>query len=192
MGVEHGLLETLHGNVATGGLIIDAVGRQPGGVLQGSEPAMTLLPNFLATGIAAIIAGLCVALWAAVRIDREKGGPVLILLAGVLFLVGGGLAPLVIVAIACAVATRIRGPLSWWRRRLSGRVGDALARLWPWFFAVFFIASLLNLQVAIVGDLFGLDNAALAGVLPLTILVLLLASVAGGFARDIRRQPQAA
>lgn len=36
LGVEHGLFEMLQGNVAAGGLMVDAIG--PGSAFQGSEP----------------------------------------------------------------------------------------------------------------------------------------------------------
>ena len=56
-GISHGILEALQGNNPTGGLIIDAIGESHRRWLHGNEPAFTVIPNFLLTGIAAIVTG---------------------------------------------------------------------------------------------------------------------------------------
>ena len=73
MSIEHGYLETLQGNVAPTSIIIDAIGHEANSVFQGSEPALTLIPNFFVTGILAIIVGLLVTIWAAAFIPRKHG-----------------------------------------------------------------------------------------------------------------------
>jgi hypothetical protein len=100
MAMEHGLFETLQGNHEPQGIIIDAIGHQANSVFQGSEPALTIIPNFLATGILAMIVSLIVVIWAAKFVQRKNGVLLLILLSTILFLVGGGLAPLLILLIA--------------------------------------------------------------------------------------------
>ena len=56
----------------------------------GHEPAMTIIPNLLVTGILAIIFGLFIVIWAAVFVPKKNGGAVLFLLSIILLLVGGG------------------------------------------------------------------------------------------------------
>jgi len=62
----------LHGNLATNGLVIEA---WPTMQATAGEPAMTLIPNFLLTGILAIIMGIKVTIWVAAFIKRGKRWP---------------------------------------------------------------------------------------------------------------------
>jgi hypothetical protein len=70
------------------------------------EPAMTLVPNFLLTGILAIVMGIIVTIWAAMFIEHERGGLILILLSIAMLLVGGGLVP-VLFGIAAGVIAAV-------------------------------------------------------------------------------------
>src|SRR6266511_487450 len=57
-GVEHGIGEILQGDVAPAGTIIESwPGSEPFRVLAG-EPAMTVVPNLLATGVLAVLSSL--------------------------------------------------------------------------------------------------------------------------------------
>lgn len=57
-GMSHGFFEILQGSVPTDGLFISAIGEAQKMWPHGDEPAFTLIPNFLLTGIAAMIVGL--------------------------------------------------------------------------------------------------------------------------------------
>jgi hypothetical protein len=83
LGLVHGYLETLQGNVALSGIFIFAVGPpcQANRVWRDCFPAMTIIPDFLVTGVLAIIVSLIVILWAAVFVQRKNVGLVLILLS---------------------------------------------------------------------------------------------------------------
>jgi hypothetical protein len=104
-GASHGLGEILQGNVAPGGLVIEAWPELT--ALQG-EPAMTIVPSFLVTGILTVIFGLIVAVWAAKFVQRKNGGIILILLSIIMLLVGGGLFPPVFGVAAGVIGTRIK------------------------------------------------------------------------------------
>ena len=54
---------------------------------------MTLIQNFLITGIFAILVSLVVVAWAAMFVQRKNGGLTLILLSILMLLVGGGFIP---------------------------------------------------------------------------------------------------
>jgi hypothetical protein len=56
-------------------------------------PAMTLIPNFLITGIFAILVSLVVIAWATIFVRRKNGSVTLILLSILMLLVGGGFIP---------------------------------------------------------------------------------------------------
>jgi hypothetical protein len=98
---------------------------------------MTIVPNFLITGILAVIFGLLMAIWSAFFVQRRRGGLVLILLCVPLLLFGGGLFPPLIGLIAGALGTRIHKPLNPKGSRLTGGLLRFLAALWPWALAVY-------------------------------------------------------
>ena len=64
-GIEHGYFEILQGNTKPEGLMIPSMGPPcvPEEVWNACEPAMTIIPNFLITGILAVIIGLFVLIW---------------------------------------------------------------------------------------------------------------------------------
>jgi len=104
-GASHGLGEILQGNTAPSGIMIEA---WPGLTSLRGEPAMTIVPNFIVTGVLTIIFGLIVAAWAGAFVQRKNGGLVLILLSLVMLLVGGGLFPPVFGVAAGIIGTRIK------------------------------------------------------------------------------------
>lgn len=140
LGTEHGFFETLQGNVAPKSLRIMASPFELPFPF-GHEPAMTLIPNFLVTGIAAIVAGLGIIVWSTAFVQRKHGAGVLFLLSIVLLLVGGGFGPISLLMVACIAASRIDKPLVWWRGCLPDGLRTLLAKMWGWFlvFALFYV-----------------------------------------------------
>src|SRR5208283_1305245 len=136
LGMEHGYFETLQGNAAPASHRIMAVSGPGLPFPFGHEPAMTLIPNFLATGILAIVVGLSLVVWSAVFVHRKHGATVQLLLSIVLLLVGGGFGPISLLIVACIGASKIGQPLIWWRSHLPSGVNRVLASLWPWSLAV--------------------------------------------------------
>jgi hypothetical protein len=105
-GASHGPGEILQGNIAPDGIIIEA---WPSLTLLIGEPAMTVIPNLLVTGVLAIISGLTITIWtAATQLQRKNGGLILIMLSIGMLLVGGGLIPPAIGVIAGIIGTQIR------------------------------------------------------------------------------------
>jgi hypothetical protein len=89
-GATHGPGVVLQGSVAPSEPVIMA---WPGLTALGGEPAMTVIPNYVITGILAIIVGLLVTMWAVRYVERRMGGLILIGLSVVMLLVGGGIVP---------------------------------------------------------------------------------------------------
>lgn len=54
---------------------------------------MTVVPNFIVTGVLAIIFGLTVTAWTVAFVERKHGGLWLVLLSIIMLLVGGGIVP---------------------------------------------------------------------------------------------------
>lgn len=103
-GMTHGLAEALQGNTPTGGLFINAIaaGSEWTRWNAGGEAAFTLIPNFLLTGILAMLVGLAIIVWSLGFVHRRYGPPVYLLLFVPLFLVGGGIAQLVSRSSVCS------------------------------------------------------------------------------------------
>ena len=95
LGATHGFFETMQGHRAPDHLSIAAIGPpcEAKAIWHACLPAMTIVPNFLLTGVLAIAVSLAVGLWSALFIERKQGGLVLLLLAVLMMLVGGGFVP---------------------------------------------------------------------------------------------------
>lgn len=194
-GIEHGFFELLQGNATTNGLVIDAIGPAQKLWSGATEPAFTLIPNFLASGILAMIVGFLVTIWAVAFVQRRHSALILLFLSILLFLVGGGSPPIFLGIIASAVATRINKPLTWWRAHLSVNVRGFLAKLWPWSIIVFALMFWFSVLIAITGlPLVLFVDSETTDFLPtLTALgyisdVIMLLAVLSGFACDIQRR----
>ena len=188
-GPEHGYFEILQGHVRPDRLIIAAIGPpcDPEKVWNLCEPAMTVIPSFLVTGILATVLGLITMIWAAAFVHRKHGGIVLILLSIALLLVGGGLFPPVIGIIAGVVGTWISAPLT----RQTGSVLRFLAKLWPWTLVAFFIWAFGQFLIGHYFNEFLQKSGFLS---PLLILGLLVLSILSGYASDVEagtESPQA-
>jgi hypothetical protein len=127
LGIEHGIFEVLQGNHAPNGLMINAIGPPcvPDEIWHACFPALTLIPNFLVTGIVTILLGLSLLIWGTRFVHRKNGGVALILLSSLLLPVGGGFIPVFIGIFAGIAGTRIDHPPKW-------KPVPFLAKLWPW------------------------------------------------------------
>ncbi len=186
-GPEHGYFEILQGNVRPDSLMIAAIGPpcEPEKVWNLCEPAMTVIPSFLVSGILATIIGLITMVWAAAFVHRKNGGVVLMLLSSALLLVGGGLFPPVIGIIAGAIATKINAPLTKQPKGLSGSLSRFFAKLWPWPLVAFFVWVFGQF---IVGYFFNELLLKSGFLIPLLIIGLMILAIVSGFARDAHKQ----
>jgi hypothetical protein len=202
-GLDHGFFEALQGNLATPGLIVQAVGPAQRMWTHGTEEAFTLIPNFLPTGILAMVVGLLTIAWSIRYIDRPNGSRVLLLLGGLMFLVGGGIGMLVFLLFGWLVARRIHRPLAWVPSLLPGAVGRMLWKAWPGLVVGGLALYAFALEIAIVGAVPGVSDPeqalticwfALLGVLACMGLALVGASaeaVTGASARHSIKAPVA-
>lgn len=195
-GMTHGFAETLQGNTPTGGLFINAIAAGSSWTRwsAGGEGAFTIVPNFLLTGILAMLVGLAIIVWSLGFVHRRHGPTVYLLLFVLLFLVGGGIGQVAFFIPAWAVATRIHAPLTWWRRVLPAGLRPGLAAVWPWLLATAAVLILTALFIATFGYIPGIVDMDLVMSITLTmvgtaLLGFLLAFVAG-FAADIERNAQ--
>jgi hypothetical protein len=186
-GPEHGVFEIMQGHVKPDGLMIVSIGPpcDPETVWNACEPAMTVVPSFLVTGILATIVGILTMVWAIAFVHKKRiGGPVLIGLSIVLLLVGGGLFPPFIGIVGGVVALFIYPSPRREPRRAPGPVSRFLAALWPWPVVAFF--TWLFGQF-VIGYFFNDWLRESGFLIPLLILGLKVLSIVSAFARDAGR-----
>src|SRR5574342_868342 len=108
-GLEHGYFEILQGSTKPQGLMIASMGPPcvPEEIWNTCEPAMTVIPNFLITGILSVILGLLILVWSAGIVSRKNGGMVLLLLSVASLLFGGGIFPPLIGIVGGAAGVKI-------------------------------------------------------------------------------------
>lgn len=146
-GLVHGIGEVAQGSVATPGLFIPSWTTGPIADNLGGEPGLTVIPNFLVTGILTIaLASILIAVSARRTAAGPSGWALLALSTGML-LVGGGVGPPVMGL--CAGA----GALASQRARArQGKAGgpDHRSVLWPWLYWL----SLADTLFLVFGSLF--------------------------------------
>ena len=195
-GMSHGFFEALQGNVPTGGMFIAAIGEAQIMWEHGSEYAFSLIPNFLITGIVAMLVSLTIIVWSIGFIHKKHGSIILFSLFVLLFLVGGGVAQIVFFPFICLVASRINKPLNWWRKVLPVRIRKPLGKLWPWCLAIGSILFVFALQTAITGFVPGMsDPDKILSVVMLCLgleAIILPLTFISGFAHDIAMRPDLA
>jgi hypothetical protein len=183
-GIEHGIGEVLQGNIVPGAILFSS---WPDSAFFGSlngEPAMTIIPNLLITGILAILFSLALLVWAILFIERKNSGFVMILLSVALLFVGGGIFPPILCILTGAVATRIHASAPIKIPRL-GSFHRFLAKLWPWLFSVCILTWLsLFPGLAFLGFFYGVNNPKLILAILIFALVVSILTVSSGFARD--------
>ncbi|UCE12290.1 MAG: hypothetical protein JSV04_08815 [Candidatus Heimdallarchaeota archaeon] len=193
-GIEHGILEALQGNVTPDGIWIDAIGPGQRFWENATETAITIIPNYFWTGILAIVIGLIVTIWATVFIERKYGARILFLLSIILWLVGGGFAPIFFSIFATLTATRINNPSKGWDTHFPIRIQILLFKLWPWTVLALVLTFWIGVEIAIFGyPLLWLFNADLTygiqWILGFTTLGLMLVSILSALTYDIQHQP---
>ena len=192
-GMGHGFFETLQGNISTGNLFISAIGEAQRMWPHGNEYAFTLIPNFLITGITAMLVGLAIVVWSLGFVHKDRGPAILVFLFILLLLVGGGVAQVLFFPWIWLVSTRINNSLVWWRKTLKGKIKILLGRLWLWCLIISSALLVFALEIAVTGYIPTVNDpdtvlsvmlfclALEAGFLPLTFIT--------GFAHDVKVEP---
>jgi hypothetical protein len=191
-GMVHGLFSVLQGNITTGGFVINPIGPAQRFWPEAALHAISVIPNFLITGICAMIVGLFIVIWSCAYIDKRYGARILFFLSIILLLVGGGFGSAFLGIVASLIAGTINRPFTWWRAHLPVRLRSTLVRLWPGTLIVYLIFFLSSIVVAIYGIpllwFFSADTTydMLLNLGPISDLFLLMAIVTA-IAYDIRK-----
>lgn len=157
-GVNHGIFEILQGNKPTNSLVIHAIGEAQRFWVEGTEPAFTLIPNFMISGILSILVGLIIVIWSIWFLPGKHGRIVFLGLFVLSFLVGGGIGQAFFFIPAWAFATRMGKPLTWWRKVLPRSSWAFLSKLWVVALVLATTFMLIGLEIAIFGYFPGLTS----------------------------------
>jgi len=180
-GIVHGLYEVFQGNKATEGFYLPSIG------------AVTLIPNYLFTGIAAIVVGIFILIWSIGFIQTKSGPGIFLVSSIVLFFVGGGVAHILIFLIAWLVSTNIRSSLSFWERIISKHLRGTFSKIWlPVLVAgLLFVLSGVLIWIFIIppGEIREITSTHyLLWSLLLVGVFLLIVDIILGFSRDIEKR----
>ncbi len=188
-GVEHGLGEVLQGRRTPEGIFIQSWPESEFFRFLSGEPAMSLLPDMLLTGVLAILFSLAYLSCAIWFVQRKKAGLVLMLLAVAMLLAGGGIFPPIFGLLIGFTATRLHAPLDGWRERLSPGLAERLGRLWPWAFGASLLAWLSMFPgVPMLSYFLSVESVALVLVLLVSMFGFLFVAVIAALASDLQAQ----
>ena len=184
-GLEHGLGEILQGNATPPGIMFPSWPNSAFFSTLAGEPAMSIIPNFLVTGILACLISLIYLMWATRFVTRKHTGLALIFLAVIMLLVGGGIFPPVIGIFIGVLATRIDTSSIEGHTQATVGLRSFLSKAWSLSFIGCVIGWLLLFPgVNILGYFFGVDDPNLMVGLLAFALGLLLLTIATGLIRD--------
>jgi len=187
-GLEHGLFEALQGSTPTNGFFIQAINKTMQRWAYGGEDALTIISNYLVTGIASMSVSVFIIIWSVLFVHRSHGPVVLLLLFILLTLVGGGIGFIPFFIVTWAYATRINKPLIWWKRILKGKASTSIASIWPYTLSAAFVCWGIAIEIAILGYFPGQSDAevliAIVWAFLLATMLLINISYVSGFAYD--------
>jgi hypothetical protein len=181
LGAIHGASAALKGYVSTDGFVMTTIG------------AVTVIPNYLITGLAAIVVGVCILLWTVFFIHSRRGPVVFLALSILLVAVGGGIAHIPFFLIGWAVSTRINSPLTWWKKAIPEGLALRLARAWLAILVVDYALLFVGITIWLVFLPPGSANR--SPILQYTCwcliaagLLMQLPTIVSGFMRDLQRR----
>jgi hypothetical protein len=185
-GIIAGIFEILQGNNAPDGFLISTIGSNYLMADDFTYFAVTIIPNFLLTGILAVIVSCLIVIWSIAFVHKKYGVLVLFILSIAQMLVGGAWV-IDLAIITCILATRIDKPLNWWRSHLPENIQLWLTKLFPSSIIVYAIVafSMLNLTILGVNNRTFID---IIGILAAFMFVPMLLMIFGGLAYEIQRQ----
>jgi hypothetical protein len=186
-GFEHGLGEVLQGNIAPAGIAFESWPDAEFFRIMAGEPAMSLIPNLLISGVLTILVAVIFIVWAVGFIDRKHGGLVLLGLTIVLLLVGGGFGPPLMGVILSIAAIRMNSIHHRWTAQPASGLYGLLSQAWPWLYGAAIFTWLLLLPGTNLLSYFfgiGLESYVLIPAITFSAFSLLVLALWSGFVRD--------
>lgn len=145
--IIHGFFEILQGNVPVKIGRIMAIGPAHRFWEFGGEPALTIIPNYLVTGILTVIISVCLFVWAFLFIDKKYNLLWIILLTISMLLFGGGLAPPTYMIISIGAILFLKRDVVLRKSTFTGKILNGFSFLWPgilYFQYVLFLIAIIS------------------------------------------------
>ncbi|MBN1682124.1 hypothetical protein JW865_01055, partial [Candidatus Bathyarchaeota archaeon] len=123
-------------------------------------------------------------------IEKKYGARIFGLLSLILWLVGGGFAPIFMALFGFGAASKINSSLNWWRRNLPITLVHFLSKLWHGLLIVYVLVFVFGVEIAVFGyPLLWIFNANVTYTiqwgLAIIMLILLPIPIITAFAHDI-------
>jgi hypothetical protein len=189
---HHGFFEFLQGNKATDGILIQAIGEQQRYWVHGTEEAITIIPNYLVTGLLAMAISIFAIIWSVKFIDRKHGSIVFLLTFIALTLVGGGLGHIVFFLPVFGYSTRIHKKLIFWSKCFPKNVRRVIGNIWPFSVGIASVAFIIALEISIFGFFPGVEDPDEIFTICWSFLglslIMIQVSYISGFASDIENR----
>lgn len=184
-GMEHGVGEVLQGNKAPDAIGILSWPDSEHYEILAWEPAMTIIPNLLISGILTILLSILIIFWTVRYIHTKYGPLVLFGMLVLLLLVGGGYGPPIMGFIVVIFSTKINSDHKWLRTSFSDNLRNKLAKLWPYSLTVGILAYFsLWPGMVILSMLFGIADALLMATMTILAFTLLILSLGSSLVHD--------
>lgn len=191
MGIEHGIGEVLEGYRPTESIFILSWPNSAFFEIMSGEPAMTVIPNYLVTGLLAILFS---SIFLVLFVKSSHDGKAIIILLALLILMllaGGGFGPPILGIIAVLIALKKNSPLNTWNR-LPSKFHGVLSMLWPWSFGLCLIGWLMLFPgAALIASFTGMDSALLMIIPILIAFAFIPITLLLGFSHDILKRNSA-
>ncbi len=149
--IIHGIFEVLQGNIPVKIGRIFAISPAHRMWEFGGEPALTIIPNYLITGIVSIVISVSVFIWAIAFIDKRHNLSGIIVLTILMLLFGGGLASPTFMLLAIITTIFIKRPLKICISTSIGKLLKSLSILWPWTLYLLFVFVIIALIAGVSG-----------------------------------------
>ncbi len=184
-GIIAGIFEVLQGNIVPDGFTISTIGPKYSMADDFTYFAITIIPNFLLTGTLAIFFSYLFIFWSVKCLDGKYGVLVLLGLAIVQLLMGGGWV-IDLALITCLLATLINKPTNWLSSRIPSKIQIEMVRLFPFSLVAYSLISLGMLGLTILG----VNSEALIQFIELLAALMfipIIVLIFGGLAQNYQR-----
>ena len=174
-------------------LLLDAAGVSEGmrvlDLASGAgEPAMTIVPTYLVTGLLAIFFSSAFLVLLVRRGLDTKAIPILFALLVLMLLMGGGFGPPILGTVAILIAFKRNAPLKTWSK-LPSKLHRVFGKLWSWSFGLCLTGWLMLFPgAALIVFFTGMDDALLMLIPILIALTFIPITLLLGFSRDVLKR----
>ena len=169
-GVVAGLFLILQGNEPVSGIKISYIGTEYQMWEHEAYFAITLIPNFLYSGIIALLISASLIYWTIFQLHNKKPGSTGFLILSIAQLLSGGAFVIDLATITFFLSQGIRSDSRRWRSVFKNQLGHTLATLWLPSLVAYGAISITMLIVTIAG----INNQRLLSVMPILASVMFI------------------